>query len=272
MTAATLGLAFPPTDDPLMTQVLLALSRWVTPRHADPDESVGAWFVTDGTDPGLVGAGPVIVWSRSAAAGWPGQVGVVAAPGRAPSSGDATGWVTVPEPGVDALATPYVPPLLRRRWRQRLRLPDAMVVALDSPSPTDHSDETRHLELAVSAVATGRGNAVLAALAHGLPLVTDSATAHGLGLGDAAVVAEVRDFAATATRLATSEERMAVLAWRGRTLVEERFDIARAAWRLLRAVLGAHALRDDTFGVSSLLSDLWTPPRAALEIAHAIEG
>ena len=273
MTAPTLGLVFPPADDPLLDETLHILSKWITPRHAKRGDEVAAWFVTDRTTPDLVGVGPTIVWARSASTTWTGAADAVyALPGLVGRAAEDDRHVTIPDPGCDAASVAFTPPLVRRRWRQRLGLPDGMLVDLDAGERTSASQPTRATQLMVGAVATGRGDVVLAALGSGLPLVTDAGTHAMLGLGDAAVVADPDGFAETAADVARSEQWMAALAWRGRVLVEQRFDIGGAAWRLLRACLGEAAMPDETHGVSSLLGELWTPPRTALDIAHAIGG
>jgi hypothetical protein len=145
-----------------------------------------------------------------------------------------------------------------------------MVVRLDAGDP--HIPvHLRATALAVGAVAVVTGDEVLSALAWGAPTVTDVQTARRLSLGEAVKAVEADQVAETARELAQSEPQMSELAWKGRRLVEAEFDLASAAYRVVRAA-GLYPGDDGSHGVLSRLSELWACPQTARSIIREISS
>ena len=267
MTRPTLGIATTASADPLLARFLGVIARWTAVRQAYPSDVVDWWLVTDGVSPDAITSDiPVMVWTNAAgpepASRWPRAIVV------GPHGGHGSREVVVPDPNVDATAIPYVPPLLRLRWRRRYALPSNLVLRVDDAA-SDVSTHLRATALAVASVVIATGDAALSAMAWGAPTVTDDSTAERLGLGDAVETGPAGQLAEAAARVLDSPTRMAELAWLGRRVVEERFDIAGAAYSALR-LAGLHTAEDGTRAVVSDLNELWTSPDSAWSIIRAI--
>jgi hypothetical protein len=275
MSRPTVGLAIALPDDSLLGHFLGVIARWCTLRQASAGESVDAWIVTDSSDPTLITLDvPVLVWTRRsqpvAAQQWP--EGAILIGPSVPDGliGDHRG-VSVPEPYVDASLIPFVPPLIRRRWRNRFGLPSDMVVVLHDGAGPDLPSHLRATALAVGAVAVATGDDVLAPLAWGAPTVTDVQTARRLRLGPAVKAVEAAHLAESAHALTQSEPQMAELAWRGRRLVEETFDLAGSAYRAVQAADICPG-KDRSHGVLSRLNELSASPQTAWSIIREISN
>lgn len=264
--------ASPGTSDPLRGLVA-GLARHVTiqPLGAsdghDPTSSVAPTAVLV-TDPRLLASVPpgmpVAVWVTSAERRpevAEATLVLVPADGGTPVAvwAEREHLVPVPTDGLDLTDLAYVAPLVRRRWRDRLALPEAMVVTVDDDAAGD-GDALAQLALAASAVVTGR--LLVLALALGTPVVTTAGDARRIGArhGHEVLVADTgADRRAAADRLAAQDvlgdrgdhgggggpgtdqaahgpdapPGSAALAWQGRMLAERRHDTGPA----VRAVL-----------------------------------
>lgn len=269
--AATLGLAIAPPSDRTMTALLRVLRRWAVVRQAEPGDDVDAWLVTDATDPAWVSPGrPVLVWTRDASAAatrW-GDAGILVVP-RGPRTEAPANAIAIPEPHVDTSSIPFVAPLLRDRWRRSLGLPAGMVTTLSGDADGRVTPRLRPTALAVAAVAVARGGAALTAMAWGAPTVTDESTADRLGIAGCVAVAASGREAGTAASLAADPVAMAALAWRARTEVESRFDLAAAAASVARAA-GLMTAHDPSGGVVACLEELRASPSTARAVARRI--
>ena len=271
MTRPTLGLALSPPWDPLLTRFLAMIARWSSVRQASAGDPVDGWIVTDDIDPSRISSGlPVLVWTRSSGgaveARWPEAIVV------GPLCNGTERGVLVPDPNIDATAIPYVAPLVRGRWRQRYGLPTDLVLRIDDDAGSDVAMSLRPTALAVAAVIVATGDAVLNALAWGAPTVTDEVTARRLRLGGVVEAVAPPDLLATAHQLSHSVRRMAELAWSGRVLVEETFDIARVAHSALEM---AELLRPRAAGsreVVARLNELWATPQRSWSMIQAISS
>ncbi|HEU5151006.1 MAG TPA: hypothetical protein VFU19_10940 [Iamia sp.] len=143
------------------------------------------------------------------------------------TTGDRT-LTLVPGPAVDTAAWPPIPPHVRRRWRQRLGLPDDLVVATAALDPDDVPTA-----LAVAAAAVVVEPDLPLALALGCPSVVTAEAAEAVGVADGRHV--VVGGHPEAVALAADEHRAARLSYRGVRLAREALDPARAADALLRA-------------------------------------
>ncbi|MBV8950474.1 MAG: hypothetical protein JOZ99_06345 [Actinobacteria bacterium] len=155
------------------------------------------------------------------------------APGIPSFGAPVVAW---PEPSIDAAAHPPLPPLVRRRWRRLLGLPDPFVVVLGFDPATPLPAGAVRSALATCDVAAVRGPATLLALALGTPVVTDATTARGLGARDdrEVVVAPPAGASATAHSLVADERRLARLGTAARQLVEQVHDVAPSARAVAR--------------------------------------
>jgi hypothetical protein len=275
MPLPTLGLAVAPPGDSLLARFLAVVARWCLVRQADAADSVDAWVVTDNSDPSFITPNvPVLVWTRDPqrplAQDWPPSA-ILIGPHVPDGFVGAHQSLAVPEPAVDAAMVPYVPPLVRQRWRTRFGLPSDMVVYLNDESGMDLPVLLRGSALAVGAVAVATGDHVLGALAWGAPTVTDIKTARRLGLGRAVTVAQPELFAGAAHELTQSETRMSELSWAGRRLVEQTFDLAGTAYRAMEAA-GIQPGEDRSHGVLSRLNELWASPQTAWSIIQGISN
>jgi hypothetical protein len=138
----------------------------------------------------------------------------------------------VPTHPVDTGRWPPIGPAVRRRWRQRLELPDPWVVRAASVPAED-----RPTALALCSAAIVYADLPLA-LALGTPVVTGAESAAAIGAGDEVVVpGSGEDLAARAAELAADEVRAARLSRLARARAEHDLDIGRPA-RTLLARLG----------------------------------
>lgn len=148
----------------------------------------------------------------------------------------ARGAVLVPPLGIEADRWPAVAPLVRRRRREQLGLPEHHVVRGDELA------EGAELEaaLAVASAAVVSGPATLLAAALGTPTVTSSETAKRLGLRpgrDVEVAASPDAALALAAAIAADDARAAALSRRARRCAEHHLDLGRPA-RLVAERLG----------------------------------
>src|SRR5690606_31406316 len=91
------------------------------------------------------------------------------------------GAVAVPALGIEVDRWPPLAPIVRRRWRQRVGLPDRHVVRVRT-ADADGDPSSLSTQLAVASAAVVDGPPVLLALALGTPVVTSRDTARRLGL------------------------------------------------------------------------------------------
>lgn len=269
MTQPTLGLALTPPTDPALLDLLVHMRRWCAVRQADSSDPVDAWMVTEGVDPALVSAGPlVLVWTRnpaSAAPRWSGR-GILVGPA---SSMAGWGGLSIPDTGVDATDAEFMAPVVRQRWRRRLALPPHTVIHLGDEGVAGLPARLEVTALATAAVVVASGDAVLRAMAWGAPTVTDPETAARLDLGGSVRVAATGEGEHVARALCNDEHAMALLAWRGRQRVEERHDLVGAAYRVAEAARIV-PVADPTGGVLSLLTELWASPATAVSMLRAV--
>jgi hypothetical protein len=269
VTRPTLGLAIATSVDALLARFLGVMARWTSVRQAYPSDAVDWWLVTDGVSQEAIGGDtPVMVWTDDpgpdVASRWPDAIIV------GPRGGHGRRGVVVPDPSVDATMIPYVPPLVRQRWRRRYGLPGELVLRVDDDA-ADVSALLRPTALAVASVVIATGDAVVSSLAWGAPTVTDEKTAERLRLGNAVEAVNDGRFAEAAARLVGSQARMAELAWRGRSAVEERFDLAGAAYSALQ-MADMHPPEGGARAVVSQLNALWASSDSAWSIIRAISG
>jgi hypothetical protein len=152
----------------------------------------------------------------------------------------ARGAVLVPPVGIEVDRWPWLAPLVRRRWRERLGLPDEHVVRLEAG--TDPADDEQALRTAAAAVVSGP--ATLLALALGAPVVTSGDTARRLGVRpgrDVEVAADPDQAAELAAAIAADPARAASLSRRGRRCAEHHLDLGRPA-RVVGERLGLRAM------------------------------
>lgn len=241
------------------------------------DQAVGrsdAAFATSATALRSVpGAIPAAAWVADAA-----ELRRVAT--RAPSvwlSADpeavGLGAVAVPRDALPVAEWPYLAPLVRRRWRAQLGLPDELVVAIEPTAGTE-GDALTNLALAAAALVTGP--MLASALALGTPVVTTPGDASRLGLRDDVDVdvadpARPEAWSSAARALAADEERAARLSWAARRFIEASFDLDHIA----DAVLGRLGLTDPDHAddahaiLDRYLAELRTPPRSAIRARAA---
>jgi hypothetical protein len=222
------GLLAEPGSPPGFVALVAALGAWCEVR-AEVDEPV-AWLASS----------PAAAGDRQPVAVWAGDC--VDTP---------AGPVPFPYPGLDLRQYLPLAPVIRRRWRHRLGLPEAMVVDA-AAVPADLLPTA--LALASVVVATGPGLAE--ALAWAAPCVTDEAAAGALGAGpdDVAIGPP-----ALAHEIAADDGRAAALSAAGRRLAERRLD-QHAAARRVAAALGL--LTADP--ARRVLDDLRTPATSPL--------
>ena len=138
------------------------------------------------------------------------------------------GAVHVPRAGIDVSRWPVCAPLARMAERDRLGLPEHLVVAVDHPRVTD--DIATILAVAAAAVVTGP--LVPLALAMGTPVITSPETARRLGLHpgvEVEVVAGRQAADQAARELAGDLDRAAAMSHRGRRFAEHHLDLSRPA-------------------------------------------
>jgi hypothetical protein len=136
--------------------------------------------------------------------------------------------VAVPTHAVDVRRWPPIGPVVRRRWRARLGLPETWVVrAAAVPS------EDRPTALALCSAAVVYSDLPLA-LALGTPVVTGPESAAAIGAGDEVVVAGPGDdLVAMGAELAADDVRAARLSRLARARAERDLDVGRAARELM---------------------------------------
>lgn len=129
---------------------------------------------------------------------------------------------------VDTAAWPPILPHVRRRWRQRLGLPDDLVIDTADLDPADVPTA-----LAVAAAAVVARPDLPLALALGCPSVVTAETAAAVGVvgGVEVVVGERAD----AEAIAADDRQASYLSRQGHLAATHRLDPARTADALLRA-------------------------------------
>lgn len=149
---------------------------------------------------------------------------VTPVPAVAAQSGDR--GLLIPNPSVATDRLLQVAPLVRRRWRRALGLPDDFVVSFGFGEDRSLSEAATTTALAVAAAVAVSSGWVLTALALGAPTVVDAATAAQFGLEDGkeVLVAEPSRAVARARQLASDDELTARLSRAARLAVERRFD------------------------------------------------
>ena len=163
--------------------------------------------------------------------------------------------VRVPEHPVDADRWPPIGPAVRRRWRQRLDLPDEWVVRAPSVPPED-----RPTALALCASAVVYADLPLA-LALGTPVVTGAEPAAAIGAGDEVLVpGPGQDLASVAAELAADEVRAARLSRLARARAERDLDIGGPARQLLERLRLVPAAADPAEHVAPHLAALGCRP------------
>jgi hypothetical protein len=175
--------------------------------------------------------------------------------------------VAWPDPSIDTAAHPALLPLVRKRFRQMLDLPDELVVALGFEPPTPLADAAIAAALATCGAAAVRGPSTLLALALGTPIVTDATTAQRLGGRDGhdMVVAPAASAVDAAKELARDERRAARLGGAARRLAEEVHDVAPSALALARR-LGIAGAEPPGDVVRARLAELGTPVGASVAV------
>ena len=163
--------------------------------------------------------------------------------------------VSVPEHPVDADRWPPIGPAVRRRWRQRLDLPDEWVVRAASVPPED-----RPTALALCASAVVYADLPLA-LALGTPVVTGAESAAAIGAGDEVLVpGPGQDLASVAAELAADEVRAARLSRLARARAERDLDIGGPSRQLLERLRLVPAAADPAGHVAPHLTALGCRP------------
>ena len=135
--------------------------------------------------------------------------------------------VLVPADAVRASAHPPLTPFVRSRWRQRLGLPERMIVRFGVDEPWSGPPHAGTAALAVCSAAVVQGPHLVTALALGTPVVTSEAEATRIGaVGNVhAVIGTALDSDRLAEELATEPPRATAIGWGGRLLVEARHDL-----------------------------------------------
>lgn len=148
---------------------------------------------------------------------------------------DPATTIAIPSQVIDADLHPPLSPFVRARWRERLGLPESLVVRVGYNDPWPGDDASVPAALAVCSAAAVRGPWTLTALALGTAVVTDASEAERLGardgvelLVDAPVSAPTR-----AAALGTDWPEAARLGNEGRRFVEHRHSWSRFARELL---------------------------------------
>lgn len=180
--------------------------------------------------------------------------------------------VAFPHRSIDTAAHPPLSPLVRRRWRRMLGLPDELVVVLGFEPTTSLTDAAVASALAICDTAAVRGPWALLALALGTPVVTDAVSAQQLGARDdrEVVVAGAPNAFDAAHDLARDEHRAARLGAAARLLAEQVHDVTPSALALARRLGIAPAERPDN-ALQARLSELGTPAGAHVVI-RALEA
>jgi hypothetical protein len=181
-------------------------------------------------------------------------------PGMPPFGAPVVAW---PHPSIDTAAHPPLSPLVRRRWRRMLGLPDELVVVLGFDPVTPLPDAAIASALAICDAAAVRGPWTLLALALGTPLVTDALSAQRLGARDDREVALATPANAVeeARHLAGDVRRATRLGAGGRRLAEQVHDVAPYALALARR-LGIVVAERPHDVLQARLTELGTPPGA----------
>jgi hypothetical protein len=140
----------------------------------------------------------------------------------------------IPRDTVRACAHPPITPFVRSRWRQRLGLPETMIVRVGVDEPWAGPPDALDAALAVCSAAVVQGPQLLTALALGTPVVTSEAEATRVGAVSNvhAVVGSPLASDALAAELAAEPRRATAIGWGGRLLVEARHDLDALARQL----------------------------------------
>lgn len=180
--------------------------------------------------------------------------------------------VAFPHRSIDTAAHPPLSPLVRRRWRRMLGLPDELVVALGFEPVAPLTDAAVASALALCDAAAVRGPWTLLAFALGTPLVTDATNAQQLGARDdhEVVVAAAANAFDAARDLARDERRAARLGAAVRLLAEQVYDVAPSALAVARR-LGIAPTGGPATALQARLGELGTPPGAHV-VLRALEA
>ncbi len=143
--------------------------------------------------------------------------------------------VLVPPDAVRAAEHPPLTPFVRSRWRERLGLPERMVVRVGVDEPWTGPPQAVTAALAVCSAAVVQGPSLVTALALGTPVVTSDAEATRVGAVSNvhAVVASASTSDRLADELAAEPRRATAIGWGGRLLVEAHHDLDALARRVL---------------------------------------
>lgn len=184
----------------------------------------------------------------------------------------ARGALLVPPIGIEVDRWPAVAPLVRRRRREALGLPEHHVVKVEAGvEPADGE-----LDLSVASAAVVSGPATLLALALGTPTVTSADTARRLGLRagrDVEVATGPERAMELASEIADDEARAAALSRRARRVAEHHLDLGRPAAAVAQALglvptpSGPHARIDQR--LAELSTPAGSPTRARVADALA---
>jgi hypothetical protein len=178
--------------------------------------------------------------------------------------------VLIPLDALPASAHPPLTPFVRSRWRERLHLPETMLLRLGVAEPWTGPPHAVIAALAVCSAAVVHGPRLLTALALGTPTVTDDANATRVGAVSNvhAVVGTPFDSDRLAEDLADEPRRATAIGWGGRLLVEARHDLDAMA----RTVLERLGIGPAPFPVAPLatldeeLAALGTPATSSVAL------
>lgn len=264
-----LGLLVDPAPPPPLAELVRALATWYRPCAATPETRVACWLASspDCRDLSEVAASGrrLAVWvddphalSRALDLPCPVATLVTSDPRVAGLRSDV---VLFPVPGIDLSTTPPLAPMVRARWRARLRLPGVLVVTADDDR-TSVPPALVPTGLALASAVVARGRWLLEALALGSPCVTDAPSAAALGTSDGVdvLVEEPSCLDRAAADLARDERQAACLGRAGRRLVERRHDQHRSALDVAKS-LGLVSAGTDAVSarVNAFLDDLGAP-------------
>ncbi len=241
-----IGLLASQADPGAIAPLVVALRKWSRPNAVDralgaPDAYLAADSAAIGLDAALAGAAPVAVLIDSPSL-IPEAVleraDVLVFRDAQSAEPFADRAVLFPRDHVSTAEHPSISPFVRSRWRERLGLPDPLIVRLGVLDPWPTDDQAVPAALATCSAAIVRGPWLLTALALGTPVITDASSAARIGATHNihVVVASPTEPNARAVALSGDLPRATAIGWGGRLLIEERHDVGGVAISLLDAL------------------------------------
>jgi hypothetical protein len=273
-----LGLLAGPTDSSALAPLVAAVRPWCRPSALDPALGAPAAFLataTDayGLDEALRSGTPTAVFVADGAP-VPDDVlrlarsFVVTTLAQRDALGERA--VVLRRDAVRGSEHPPLTPFVRSRWRDRLGLPDPMIVELGGAGGWSGPRDTIPASLAVCSAAVVRGRWLLTALALGTAVVTDATSAADIGATEHVHVAVASPATAreVAEALAQEPARAAAIGWGARMLVEQQHDLDAIAERIVEDLeLGPASIPDAPLAsLDAELAALGTPASSPVAV------